>query len=139
MEFHKMYRHVGFSYPAVPEGWEPIVKRTIVLIEKEIWPGWMPLPVKWLSHWLANYKWAYWLRQSLTDGQVITEIKEKFATLRVYGLFGKEIDKLVREAETACDKTCQQCGSTDDVKTVDVGWLYNLCAACSHEKKFRKR
>lgn len=139
MEFYKKYRHVGISYPNVPQGWVPIVMRTIVFIEKEMWPRWMPFRLKRFIHWLANgnsvvrvkYWWAYRLRQYLTKGQMITDIKEKYATLRIYGYFGKEIDTIIEMAEIECSDTCQQCGSRDNVKMNGEGWLYTLCEKCS--------
>ena len=53
MEFQKIYRHVGNFYPDWPKGLEPIVKRAVVSIEKQMWPGWIPFPVKRLIHRLA--------------------------------------------------------------------------------------
>lgn len=139
MEFHKKYRHVGISYPGVPKGWVPIFERAIVAIEKEMWPGWMSFHLKRLIHWLAagnsvvciKFRWAERLRDFCTHGQMITDIKEKYATLRIHGHFREDINKIIREAETECEKTCQECGNTEDVKINDGGWLYNLCPACT--------
>lgn len=140
MEFYKKYRHVGISYPGVPQGWVPIVERAIIYIEREMWPRWMPFPLKRFIHWLANgnsvvrvkYWWAYRLRQRLTKGQMITDIKEKYATLRIYGYFGKEIDTIIEMAEIQCSYTCQQCGSQDNVRMTGEGWLYTLCEKCTN-------
>lgn len=139
MEFSKKYRHVGYSYPGVPQGWIPIVERAIVAIEKEMWPRWMPLILKRLIHWLANgnsvvrvkYWWAYRLRDRFTKGQMITDIKEKYSTLRIYGYFGQEIDSIIEMAEIQCGNTCQKCGDRNNVQIIDKGWLYNLCEKCA--------
>lgn len=142
MEFYKKYQHVGISHPGVPDGWIPIVEKAIVAIEKEMWPSWMPFPIKRLIHWLATgnsvvyvkYWWAYRLRCRLTKGQMITDIKEKYATLRIYGYFSEEIDAIIDLAEAECDATCQTCGSRNDVRTTATGWLYNLCVTCRNNK-----
>lgn len=139
MDSYKKYKHVGISYPGVPQGWVSIVERAIVSIEREMWPQWMPFPLKRFIHWLATgnsvvrvkYWWACRLRQFLTRGQMIIDIKEKYATLRIYGYFGKAISSVIELAEIECSNTCQQCGSKDNVRIVDEGWLYNLCEKCS--------
>lgn len=138
MKFYKKYQHVGISHPGVPDGWIPIVKKAIISIEKEMWPAWMPFPIKRLIHWLATgnsvvhvkYWWAYRLRSRFTNGQMITDIKEKYATLRIYGDFNDKIHKIVKEGEIECRKTCQTCGSTNDVRMNNTGWFYNLCRNC---------
>jgi hypothetical protein len=139
MEFHEKYSHVGYSYIGLPNAWVPIVEHAIRQIEKEMWPRWLPMPVCRLIHWLATgdsvvrvkFWWAYHLRQRLTRGQIITDIKEKYATLRIYGFFGSQIDEIIRQAVRACDETCQECGLTEGVDQIYAGWAYNLCAKCA--------
>lgn len=140
MEFYEEYIHVGYSYPGVPNAWVPIVENAIRDIERAMWPRWLPRPICRAIHWLGTgnsivrvkYRWAFNLRQHLTRGQMVTDIKEKFATLRIYGSFHSEIHEIIRLAETACSKTCQHCGSTgEDVKRINAGWVYNLCATCT--------
>ena len=139
MEFHKKYSHVGISYPEVPNGWLPIVEKAIQAIEKEMWPRWIPMPLCRLIHWLAmgnsivriKYHWAFELRQRLTRGQMITDIKEKYATLRIYGFFGDEIDVIIDQAEKECNDTCQECGTRGNVHRINVGWVYNVCDTCA--------
>lgn len=36
LNFRKKYKHVGYSYSSVPEGWIKIVKKAIIDIEKEM-------------------------------------------------------------------------------------------------------
>ncbi len=139
MEFHEKYQHVGISRPGLPKGWEPIVKKAIIIIEPAMWPQWIPFPVKRIIHWLANgnsvffikYRWANRLRDYLTHSQMITDIKEKYATLRIYGYFGKEVNDIIKTAEIECSNTCQRCGSHEDVKVMGTGWYYNVCGNCS--------
>jgi len=79
----------------------------------------------------VKYWWGHRLRERLTKGQMITDIKEKYATLRIYGYFDKEIDSIIELAEIECGNTCQQCGAKDNVQIIDKGWLYNLCEKCA--------
>ena len=140
MEFHKKYIHVGNSYATgAPAGWVHIVEQAIIRIEKIMWPTWMPMFLKRWIHYLATgnsyvrikYWWAYNLRRKLTGGQSITDIKEKYARLRIYASAGQEIDDIIHETILKCDGICQNCGSEDDVEHFDdCGWWYNLCVHC---------
>lgn len=144
MEISKKYRHIGYSYPGVPSGWRPIVEQAIVDIEKEMWVQWLPLRVKRWIHYLATgnscvrikYNWAYRLRTRLTGGQVVMDIKDKYATLRIYGSFSDKVHKIIEHAEKQCENTCEKCGSIHNVKTIDFGWVYNYCEACRREYKY---
>jgi hypothetical protein len=51
MKTSEKYRHIGYSYPGVPNPWKPIVEKAIVEIEKEMWPRWIPLFIKRLIHY----------------------------------------------------------------------------------------
>lgn len=147
MKISEKYRHIGYSYPGVPKGWVPIVEKAIVDIEKVMWPRWIPLFVKRLIHFLATdnsvvrirSQFWYKVRKKLTKGQMITDIKDKFASLRIYGYFGKEIEAIIDRAETECEGTCETCGSTYGVRTVNYGWIYNLCKGCRSKKKVTKK
>lgn len=147
MKFHKKYRHVGNSYAdaSVPAGWIPIVKKAIIEIEKLMWPRWMPKFLKRLIHHLATggsfvkikYYWAYKLRGKLTKHCIIQDIKEKFASLRIYGSFTYEMQNVITEAERECNITCQQCSSKEEVKNVtDDGWYSLYCKECRNHPKF---
>jgi hypothetical protein len=76
----------------------------------------------------------YRIRTKLTKGQIITDIKDKFATLRIYGHFGEEIEKIIEQAEDECYKTCERCGGKEKVRSVGKGWIYNLCKTCRKPK-----
>lgn len=143
MEFYKKYRHIGASYPSVPSGWQPIVKRALTDIERVMWPRWMPMFLKRWIHFLATdnsvvrvkFRWANNLRKKLTGGQMVTDVKEKYATLRIYAYAGKEMDEIITRAENECDATCQECGGNDSVRTVGGRWYENLCVQCSPPKR----
>jgi hypothetical protein len=143
MEVWKKYRHVGYSYPNVPKGWVSIVENAIKDIEREMWPRWIPLFIKRKIHYWATgdsivrIKSNFWyrVRKKLTKGQMVTDIKDKFATLRIYGYFGPEIEKIIEIAEDQCFATCERCGSQQKVRTIGKNWIYNLCRSCRYHKK----
>ncbi|NBU98547.1 MAG: hypothetical protein EBS19_10125 [Spirochaetia bacterium] len=139
----KKYRHIGYSFPGVPKGWKPIVEKAIVDIEREMWPKGIPFFVKRWIHYLATgnsvvrIKSRFWynIREKLTKGQIITDIKDKFAGLRIYGNFGPEIESIIERAERECYKTCEKCGSNERVETFGRNWIYNLCKSCRYRRK----
>lgn len=145
LKFHEKYSHIGFSWADnAPKGWQPIVEKALIDIEKIMWPQWwLPMWLKRFIHYTAcknsvvqiNNRLFYKLRDKLTHGQMVRDIKEKFAGLRIYGDFGPLINKVVKDAVKQCDGTCQQCGSTQDVKNFKrVGWWVNLCVDCRNKK-----
>jgi hypothetical protein len=83
---------------------------------------------------VKNRFW-YNIRKKLTKGQIITDIKDKFAGLRIYGNFGPKIEEIVKKAEDQCFATCERCGSQQKVRTVGKNWVYNLCKSCRYGKK----
>lgn len=145
MEFSKAYRHIGYSYMGIPAPWKPYVQKALIEIEREMWPQWwLPMWAKHLIHYLANgnsvvrvkYWWAYRLRNYLTGGQLITDIKDKYAGLRIYCYGNDAIYKIIDRVTKECDGVCEQCGSTEDVKVVDIHrWYFNLCDKCRAKKE----
>jgi len=145
MDFEKKYKHIGNSYASVPAGWKPIVKKALVDIEKLMWPRWMPMFLKRWIHWLANggsvvrvkYWWAQKVRQKITGGTIVRDIKEKYATLRIDGSFTNEMCIIIDRAEKECRETCQNCGSKDCIETVqDYGWYSRYCKTCRDHPRF---
>lgn len=139
MKFHKKYSHVGISYPNVAPYWGEVVKEAIVKIEREMWPRYLPLFIKRLIHYMAmghsvvyiRSRFWYKIRTKLTKGQMIRDIKEKYATLRIMGSFSDAIEKIIEEAEDKCSKICMDCGHIgEDVEAVAGGWIVNLCDTC---------
>lgn len=65
----------------------------------------------------------------------ISQIKEKFGTLRFYcsGDGRDDISKLIRDAEWESGKTCERCGTKEKV-TTKGGWLLTLCPKCRKDK-----
>jgi len=65
------------------------------------------------------------------DGSV-HQVKEKFGGLRFYIGYGNdEMYNLIDAAERQSFKTCEHCGTTDNVEVkADHGWIQTLCTAC---------
>lgn len=145
MKHSEKYSHVGYSHPGVSKHWVPSVEKAIEEIEKVMWPRWIPMWLKRKIHYLAmghsvvyvkNLFW-YKVRNYLTDGQIIIDIKSKYAELRIYGHFGEKIDLIVDRVSDECDNICEKCGSREETKKVGR-WVYNLCKDCRNKKKSSK-
>jgi len=62
------------------------------------------------------------------------QVKEKFGGLRFYMTTSTdEMDKLVDLAEEESYKTCEQCGTKDNVNTNNEGWMVTLCDKCRNK------
>lgn len=79
-----------------------------------------------------------------TEDKVIADqVKEKFGGLRFYyhvmgGLskdIYKKIDDIINEAEEESYKTCESCGSKENVTVNETGWTYTLCDKCREKMK----
>ena len=61
------------------------------------------------------------------------QVKEKFGGLRVY-TFGstEEISRLIHAAQEESYKTCEKCGSKENVISDWIcGWVRTLCKSCA--------
>lgn len=60
----------------------------------------------------------------------IAQVKEKFGGIRMYieNATGTQ-EQCIRELETICWFTCEDCGTTRDVET-SGSWLKTLCTTC---------
>jgi len=90
------------------DGWEPLIRKTAEKIEAIL----VAMPENEREHSTSS------------------QVKEKFGTLRWY--FGgetDEIDKLISAAEDESCKTCEECGTTENV-TTKGGWVTTLCNGC---------
>ena len=60
----------------------------------------------------------------------ITQIKEKYGTLRFYvSIYTKELQDLIEEAEKRSGEICEMCGSDKHVGTT-LGWYITICHDC---------
>jgi hypothetical protein len=67
------------------------------------------------------------------------QVKEKFGGLRFYltpikEANYKEICDVINEAESEASKTCEKCGSKENVLLRKGSWLRTLCDKCEKEK-----
>jgi len=70
-------------------------------------------------------------------GSTVDQVKEKFGGLRFYtSTCNDVIDEAINEAEKEAWKTCEYCGSKEDIKT-EGGWLKTLCGKCRGDR-FKK-
>lgn len=67
-----------------------------------------------------------------SDKAVITQIKEKYGTLNIYGMFPAYIQEMVDKAEKASQSTCETCGSTKNIGHT-IGWVKTICHTCAVE------
>lgn len=144
---YKDYKYLGYVYAGVPQGWKPIVEKMIIDIDKLVRPRYLPKFVLNAVRYLATGNSVVRLRSYFWHGvhrylssvkghfAFIYDIKEKYAGLRVYGGFTKDVETIVEAAIEEADKTCQQCGSRVKVTIVDTGWQYNLCLDCKKAVK----
>ena len=65
------------------------------------------------------------------------QVKEKFGGLRFYMHgYDETIESYIREAEKACDVTCESCGSPGTLK--GKSWVRTMCDPCD-EKRIAER
>lgn len=94
------------------------------------------------GHWWPREGWFNLIDEALTmlaemrpDFQ-LHQVKEKFGGLRIYTSY--DGDKEVREAMAPfiarAYSTCEWCGSEEDTRQNDEGWILTLCADC-HTKR----
>lgn len=142
MKKENKFSYLGYTYLSVPHGWISIIEEMLVKIDKEVRPWFIPLWFANLVNELATngsvvyVKSWFWYKilNKITKGIRITDIKDKYAGIRVYGYFNDDIDKIVEWVEDECEKTCEVCGSRSDVKVSGKNWFYNLCIDCRLEK-----
>jgi len=138
----RKYRYFVFTSLDVSEFWEPTVITMIKDIDKHIKPKLIP---RFVINMMYDLGYAgkkgnrYWqqMLSSFTSGTTISQIKSKFATLRVYGDFNSDVRNIVKIAEDSCNNICESCGAVGASHTVIKGWVTNLCPACK-EKNSKK-
>ena len=96
--------------------------------------------------WLPHVEQALRLAEDYTsrgNSVRVLQVKEKFATLCIH-ISGKFTDnevaskfyKEMGEIYVAASKTCEKCGSTENVKIDDSAyWVKTLCPSCTEKRK----
>lgn len=94
------------------DGWYGIIERLCLAVEKELQPG-----------------EEFWFLQ----------IKEKFATLRVYFSGPERVRPLINAAEVESSGVCEDCGSAENVLMTSVTmWYKTRCQKCWDEDADRR-
>jgi hypothetical protein len=80
-------------------------------------------------------------KEEVVPQVVVTQVKEKFGTLRFYYDGGDDyIGGLVGMAESMSGVTCETCGSSAKTSNVDpekgiTGWVHTTCQSCQDKRK----
>lgn len=123
---HLKYRYLGRVSLCLPEYWKPIVLNLYKDLDKQIRPWYIP---RFVCNYLSDKNSFYIL--SITRDNFITQVKDKFATLCVYGTFDDQCQKIVNSYRVKCNNTCEYCGVDKDTRHVGIkGWVRNLCPDC---------
>ena len=139
-KFNK-YRYLGAVHPETTKFWEPAVLTMLIDIDECIRPWYVP---RWtlntiydISHKKEKATNWYWnqVLVSFTSEAYISQIKSKFATLRVYGIFSDKVQEIIKIAEEKCDNTCENCGTHGASHVMIKGWVTNLCIKCKEDSK----
>lgn len=78
-------------------------------------------------------------QMEVPDDYQITCVKQKFGDLVIYDENPtKQIRDLRNMITTKAEYVCEDCGSEDDVKKTDNGWIETLCKRCQIPIKDRK-
>lgn len=66
----------------------------------------------------------------------IVQIKEKFGGLRVYCHYSNaEIESAIVDAEKEAMKTCEMCGTKENITTQGKRWIKTLCDVCRQKRE----
>lgn len=64
----------------------------------------------------------------------LTQVKEKYGTLRIYvNDYNEEVSKYIEDANRKSGKTCEMCGKKG--KRRNGGWITTLCNGCYKNTK----
>lgn len=87
--------------------------------------GWFPL-IKKLSEDIIK----------ISPETEAVQVKEKFGGLRFYVTNANdEVYDLISKAEKESYKTCEKCGTRENVTTNEDGWVFTLCDKCRRDKR----
>ena len=99
----------------------------------EMGDGWKPIAQKVVDK-ILEYN-----NNSPEDSTIyIDQVKEKFAGLRIYVTYDnvpedvvKEIEQMIKDAEMEASKTCEECGTKENVGMRVNGWYTVMCEDCA--------
>jgi len=65
------------------------------------------------------------------DRLQVVQLKEKFATLRVYtNNYSSEVNTIIKKYEEESSHTCEICGTKENVEIKGNAWIRTLCTSC---------
>ncbi len=101
--------------------------KTLIGFGFEVGSAWRDVIVSYLPEISKIVK-----EDNLTDFRII-QIKEKFGRLSIYtrNTNGK-IDELIKEIALECSKTCDKCGTKENVSFHTDGWYRVRCDDCEN-------
>ena len=99
----------------------------------EMGEGWKPIAMKVVNA-IVEYN------NNAPEGSVIyiDQVKEKFASLRIYVTYDNvpqdvvdKIENLIKEAGVEASNTCEECGSKVNIGMRINGWYTVMCEDCA--------
>lgn len=130
------YRYLGKVIPEVPDTWKPVIMKMLFEVDSIIRPWYLP---RFVLNLLADNRKvgnnSFPLINSIHKKIYITQIKQKFGSLRVYGEFPKECDPVITTAINTCKDTCEYCGVKSASFVTVKSWVRNLCDDCKKKAK----
>lgn len=101
----------------------------------EVDDGWKPIAEKVLREIVAYNETAP------EDSKIwVDQVKEKFATLRIYVTYDNvpqdvinRIDMLIEDAEKEAENTCEICGTKENIGLRTNGWYTVMCEDCARK------
>lgn len=127
----KKYRYLGNVNPEIPCTWNIHIMEMLQGIDKLLRPSKMPL---YFLNIVSKISPAL-LRRIVGDIH-IDRIYQKFAELKVKGVFNEDIKKIINVAETKCGDTCEFCGANHTSHVMIKSWVRNICITCKEAKKY---
>jgi len=105
---------------------DPTLRNNLLSFGWECGEGWRPLIQELIDK-----------LDKLPEDIYVTQIKEKFGTLRFYIMSGSEIaDGLIEEYEHKSAVVCEVCGQTGRLRERGR-WYKTLCDSCAVEHGYR--
>ena len=121
------------KYPILYQDKDKSAQETLMCFGFECGKGWYQL-LDELSAKIEAYNVAH-----PESPVVAVQVKQKFGGLRFYTISSNpEVDAFIDEAEGKAWKTCEVCGSTEDVSSTS-GWITMVCKKCLEAAEKRKK
>jgi hypothetical protein len=107
-------------------------KETLICFGFEVSEAWLPILEKGFQ------EMAEVIKESGQKDFRVRQVKEKFASLRVYTNYTTdEVEAVIEKMEDECSHTCEKCGSPEGKLRQD-GWLAIICDKCYEQEAKEK-